>query len=155
MLDEVNPDAEILPCHYTKMPKTWWESLLTTAYSGEILEDPADTETDLETYTVNWCSVTSPVELLWILEAAMAGRFGQVIRAKGILPYDKYWLKFDIAGGRASIRGIGEDRQESLKAECVWIGRGLDRLAIKKHLHASYKTFISVAGRDASTKESS
>lgn len=144
VLDEINPNAEMLPCHYTQMPKEWWESLLATAYSGEKLETPEEAETDLETYTLNWCSVNSPVELLWILESAMAGRFGQVIRAKGILPYNRDWLKFDIAGGRAAISGMEEEAREGLKAECVWIGRGLDRFAIKDALHASYKTFIQV-----------
>lgn len=131
---EINPRASILPCHYTKMPDVWWESLLETAYDGTVLQQTDEGGIDLETYTQKGCTVDSPATLLCLLEQAVRGRFGQIVRAKGLLPAGKDWVRFDIVEGRISIEGLGIETgrpaPQNLSPECVWIGRAIDRLAL-------------------------
>ena len=130
---EMNPEAYVLPCHYTKMDQEWWDSLLTTSYSGESIKQVEDSSIDLETYTVYNCRMVSPVALLWLLERVIRGYFGQIIRAKGILPAGKEWVRFDVVNGKVAITGFDEST-ENAKAECVWIGRAIDRLALRDYL---------------------
>lgn len=127
---ELNPNAAVLPRHYTKMPREWWDSILVTAYDGGLLAEVDESTLDLETCTVKNCRVDSPVTLLWILEQAVRGRFGEIRRAKGLLPAGKDWVRFDIADGSISIMGLDGDI-ETKSAQCVFIGRGLDRLLIR------------------------
>ncbi|MBQ3405612.1 MAG: GTP-binding protein, partial [Oscillospiraceae bacterium] len=86
-----------------------------------------------ETYTVYNCRMVSPVALLWLLERVIRGYFGQIIRAKGILPAGKEWVRFDVVNGKVAITGFDEST-ENAKAECVWIGRAIDRLALRDYL---------------------
>ncbi len=138
IIEETGSRAELLDRHYTLMPDTWWNSLLMTAYDGKVMQSDADMESGLETYSVSHANVSSPAELLCILDQALNGRFGEIVRAKGIIPAGGEMVRFDIAGGRITITGFDTEDGTEAKAECVWIGRGLDRLAIKKYLHATF-----------------
>jgi G3E family GTPase len=131
----INPDAEILQQHYTKMPQEWWDSLLKTSYKGNVLEEVGEAELELESCTVRDGNVISPLELLWILEKALYGGYGNVVRAKGILKAGKEWIRYDLAGGRIAITGY-EEANEKTKGECVFIGQGLDRIGLLMDLHA-------------------
>lgn len=130
---EINPDAELIPRHYTKMPQDWWDSLLVTAPDGRDLKEVDESALDLETYTIANCRAYSPVSLLWLLEQAVRGRFGEILRAKGVMPAGKDWVSFDIVNGKISIAGVG-GIPENMKPECTWIGRAIDRLLLRKFL---------------------
>ncbi len=134
-VEELNPDAELLSGHYTAQDPEWFRDLLRVTWSGEIAPIASDADVGLETCTIKGCSVSSPVEMLAILDNAIREKYGQVIRAKGILPAGKEWIRFDIAGGRICITGFSEEEDEGSgldpdNAESVWIGRGLDRFAL-------------------------
>jgi len=138
---EVNETAEVLPVHYTKMNDEWWNSLLTTNYNGEKLEEVDESSLGLETFPIKNCAADSPVALMWILEAALSGVFGQIIRAKGILKAGPAWVKFDIAGGKYCIEGLGEEESKNVKAECVFIGRAIDLIALKMMMQSVTPSF--------------
>ncbi len=134
-IHEINPDTTVLDRHYTGMPQEWWDSLLTTAYDGKDLNETDEPVLNLETYTVRDCSVISPAALLWILEGAVFGRFGEIIRAKGILPAGRDWVRFDVVNGVISVEGCGDNyEKEGAEAECVWIGRAVDIIGIRRFL---------------------
>ena len=137
---EINPDAEVLNGHYTAQDEGWFKELLRTTYSGMVVNTESEREVGLESLTVDECSVGSPVELLMLLDDAIRGMYGEIVRAKGILPSNGEWLRFDIAGGRIGITGFtDEDAEETgggLKAQSVFIGRGIDRFALMSKLGA-------------------
>ena len=137
---KLNPEAEVLPMHYSRMPQDWWDSILQTTYDGKRLAEVDETGLDLETCTVESCRAASPASLLWILQQAVRGRFGEIVRAKGVLPAGKDWVRFDITGGTLSITGFVNSTGE--KAECVWIGRALDRMALRGFLMDSDYAYI-------------
>lgn len=132
-VNDLNPEASVLPAHYTQMPQEWWDSVLTSAYDGGSLEEVDESALDLETYTVKDCHVDSPASLLWMLERAVRGYYGEIRRAKGLLPAGKDWVRFDIADGIISITGF-EGSISPHAAQCVWIGRALDRLLLRSML---------------------
>ncbi len=130
---KINPKADVLQCHYTKMPEEWWEEILHTSYNGEGLNETDKAPLELETFTLENCRAASPVSLLCVLEQAVRGRFGSIVRAKGILPAGKDWVSFDIVSGAITITGIGE-APAGIRSECVWIGRAIDRVRLRKCL---------------------
>ena len=138
---ELNPEAELLSGHYTKQGTEWFRGLLRQSWSGDVVSIESDSDIGLETFTVDDCEMSSPVELLAVLDNAIRGRYGEIVRAKGILPAGKEWVRFDIAGERVCITGFtDEDAQYEMpsgkKAESVWIGRGLDRFALMEKMNA-------------------
>ncbi len=130
---ELNPSASVSERHYSLEPDSWWQSLLNPA-TVQVGTEPSYAESkspDLETFTVKNCSVASPVTLLWLLERVVRGECGFIVRAKGILPAGKDWVRFDVVGGRISVEGT-EPVAGCSGAECVWIGRGINRNFIEK-----------------------
>ncbi len=141
---EVNETAEVLSVHYTKMDDDWWNSLLMTTYDGETLEEVDECSLGLETFPIKDCSADSPVALMWILEMALRGAFGQIVRAKGLLQASGIWLRFDIAGDRYSITGLDEEESRDVRPECVFIGRAIDRISLRRILQQEYTTHVRV-----------
>ena len=70
-------------------------------------------------------------ELEEALQALDEGKFGQVLRAKGILPGQEQWFYFDYVPGEAEVRTGGADVTGRL---CV-IGSGLDEDALARLFH--------------------
>lgn len=132
----LNPGAELLTVHYTKMDDAWWDALLTTSYDGKRLNEVNESALGMESYPFKDCKLNSPVALMWLLEAALNGAFGKVVRAKGIVQAGPAWVRFDIAGGRYSIVGLDEDESRDAKPECVFIGQAVDTLALQKAMQA-------------------
>jgi len=131
---QINETAEVLRTHYTKMDDAWWNSLLTTAYDGARLEEVDESTLELETFSIRDCCADSPVALMWILEMALRGAFGQIIRAKGLLQAGSVWVRFDIAAQQYSIVGLDEEESREAHAECVFIGRAIDRIPLQRML---------------------
>ena len=70
----------------------------------------------------------SPTHLIWLLDAASAGVFGKLARAKGTLPCGNQWVKFDLVERAWAITG-DEPQEES---RCVFIGRDLLRHGLRE-----------------------
>lgn len=59
-----------------------------------------------------------------VLDAAVAGHFGQVARLKGLARVGKGWIQFDVAGGKKSMTAFAASAAET--ARVVAIGSALD-----------------------------
>lgn len=129
---EMNPQAEVIAkSSYADIPDEWWNSLLTRALDGSVLKDAADDEDDgpdLETMALTHAELPSPTHLIWLLDAASAGVFGKLARAKGTLSCGNQWVKFDLVERAWAITG-DEPQEES---RCVFIGRDLLRHGIRE-----------------------
>ena len=129
---EMNPQAEVIAeSSYAAIPDEWWNGLLTRALDGSVLKDPAsekDEEPDLETMALTHAELPSPTHLIWLLDAASAGVFGKLARAKGTLPCGNQWVKFDLVERAWAITG-DEPQEES---RCVFIGRELLRHGLRE-----------------------
>lgn len=131
-ISALSPAAELLPVHYTNMDDEWWEALLATDYEGRKLEKVNESALGMESFPIKGCRVDNPVALMWVLEAALNGAFGQIVRAKGLLQAGPAWVRFDIAAGRYSIVGLDEEESRNAKPECVFIGHAIDMVALRK-----------------------
>ena len=129
---EMNPQAEVIAeSSYADIPDEWWNGLLTRALDGSVLKDPAGEEDegpDLETMALTHAELPSPTHLIWLLDAASAGVFGKLARAKGTLPCGNQWVKFDLVERAWAITG-DEPQEES---RCVFIGRNLLRHGLRE-----------------------
>ena len=129
---EMNPQAEVIAkSSYADIPDEWWNGLLTRALDGSVLKDPAsekDEGPDLETMALTHAELPSPTHLIWLLDAASAGVFGKLARAKGTLPCGNQWVKFDLVEREWAITG-DEPQEES---RCVFIGRDLLRHGLRE-----------------------
>ena len=129
---EINPQAEVIAeSSYADIPDEWWNGLLTRALDGSVLKDPAsekDEGPDLETMALTHAELPSPTHLIWLLDAASAGVFGKLARAKGTLPCGNQWVKFDLVERAWAITG-DEPQEES---RCVFIGRDLLRHGLRE-----------------------
>ena len=129
---EMNPQAEVIAeSSYADIPDEWWNSLLTRALDGSVLKDPAsekDEGPDLQTMALTHAELPSPTHLIWLLDAASAGVFGKLARAKGTLPCGNQWVKFDLVERAWAITG-DEPQEES---RCVFIGRDLLRHGLRE-----------------------
>ena len=129
---EMNPQAEVIAeSSYADIPDEWWNGLLTRALDGSVLKDPAsekDEGLDLETMALTHAELQSPTHLIWLLDAASAGVFGKLARAKGTLPCGNQWVKFDLVERAWAITG-DEPQEES---RCVFIGRDLLRHGLRE-----------------------
>ena len=129
---EMNPQAEVIAeSSYADIPDEWWNGLLTRALDGSVLKDPVsekDEGPDLETMALTHAELPSPTHLIWLLDAASAGVFGKLARAKGTLPCGNQWVKFDLVERAWAITG-DEPQEES---RCVFIGRDLLRHRLRE-----------------------
>ena len=129
---EMNPQAEVIAeSSYADIPDEWWNALLTRALDGSVLKDPAsekDEGPDLQTMALTHAELPSPTHLIWLLDAASAGVFGKLARAKGTLPCGNQWIKFDLVERAWAITG-DEPQEES---RCVFIGRDLLRHGLRE-----------------------
>lgn len=129
---EMNPQAEVIAeSSYADIPDEWWNSLLTRALNGSSLTDAAsekDEGPDLETMALTHAELPSPTHLIWLLDAASAGVFGKLARAKGTLPCGNQWVKFDLVERAWAVTG-DEPQEES---RCVFIGRDLLRHGLRE-----------------------
>ena len=72
--------------------------------------------------------------LILFLEDILHGEFGSVIRAKGTLRTGREWVRFDVADGLYAVTGTEDDYPVT---QCVFIGRDLNREALKGRLQAA------------------
>ena len=76
----------------------------------------------------------SPGGLILLLEDMLRGEFGSVVRAKGTLRAGGEWVRFDVADGLYAVTGTEDDDPAT---QCVFIGRNLDREALRGRFHAA------------------
>lgn len=127
----INTEAHIVRTPYDSIPPEWWENILheplhasfrTPLFSKKIAEP------DIESLSFSGICFDSIESLSQILSVLLEGRFGKVVRAKGFVPINGQWAKFDIAGERYKI----EDCPSMKTAKAVVIGSALEKSALEK-----------------------
>ena len=127
----INTEAHIIRTPYDSIPPEWWENILqeplhasfrTPLFSKKIAGP------DIESLSFSGIRFYSIESLSQILSVLLEGRFGKVVRAKGFVPINGQWAKFDIAGERYKI----EDCPQMKTAKAVVIGSALEKSALEK-----------------------
>ncbi len=133
---ELNPLAEIISNHYSRMEEGWWKDLLDIGASKNMgeLENHEDSDISFAQVSVSKAGLHNVGELVTFLEDCLRGEFGKVARAKGTLWVDNEFLRFDLADRMYLITGSPDDN-----CQCVVIGRGLDEKKIRQRLSPSVK----------------
>lgn len=134
-IHEINPSADIITEHYSRMDNAWWESLLSCEDSLD--EDIAKTEeaSELMSVDINLASFDGISELVIFLEDALRGTFGFIARAKGVIKVGNEWIRFDLADKMYSI--VGEQSAKP-KTQSVFFGKDIDKEHLLDRLN-SYK----------------
>ena len=154
-LKRLNPSAELCPGHYKMAADDWWEELLSDLEEASgAAEETAPRNTGSctgwkpgrsallvqrkdenlpDTFSMEEAYVQTPEALLLFLEELIRGRYGNIIRAKGLLAAGKCCLRFDVADGRYSVR-LEERKSEEEEAPgtAVFIGHAIARQAIRR-----------------------
>ncbi|MGI6755161.1 MAG: CobW family GTP-binding protein [Atopobiaceae bacterium] len=141
-----NPQASVESHPIKAIPDTWFFSLLqdaqtpnaapqsTTTLPSQSAHASASTQPELETFSLEGVTLRSEGDLLVLLEQAIHGALGDIIRAKGMLACGQNcqngqnWVCFDLVDGSYSITG-GE---KIVQPAAVFIGQNLNRAKLRR-----------------------
>lgn len=132
-VEKYTHQAEIIVKPYSNQPFDWWDKLWRRTLNGEILPPPRNPDAGLDSVGLLKPRLPSPFDLTILLEKIIRGKFGNIVRAKGILATGKEKLRFDVAGGQYSLMGIDD---ENADPKAVFIGRNIDSRALRRILDA-------------------
>lgn len=136
-LRSMNSEAEIVFSPYAGRDADWFASLLDRGLDGQDLSAPvSDDELHMETFGMHGVALDSPAKLIALLDAISFGVFGTVLRAKGILPCNGAWLRFDVVDGTWGITGFDGTAPDT--SEAVFIGQDLKRPWLRELLLSDY-----------------
>lgn len=125
-INKINPLANVVLDHYTKMDDTWWNLLLQTLHTGDIIETKEEEKENFDSFSLQNVSMKSPLDMLLLLENMIRFKYGNIIRAKGSLNMDEINLKFDLVDGNYAIL-FDENKSTS---NLVFIGNNIDKNSI-------------------------
>lgn len=132
-------EIEILKEHYTKKNKDWWEKILKSfldeKYSVKESEEPEEMP---DSISMKGCELENENLFIILLEDAIRGRFGDIVRAKGFIKCGKSYLRFDITGERYAITGANENNE----LEIVFIGKNINRKLLREIFQPVYRENI-------------
>ena len=149
----LNADAEIISSHYSTMDDQWWNALFEGSESaakvveapeyrkrslGYSLNDVAQKLGQPQQITLKNVALSSPAELIVLLEDVLRGRFGYIPRAKGVVLVGAEYLRFDLADNLYAI--IGADEKEP-KSQLTFIGNRLDVEGLRARFEKSSESF--------------
>ena len=153
---ERNPAAEVVDAPYRELPDAWYRRLLDgrdgddtanggpTLRPGEPARDTGDEDAvaagpDIGTLTIEDAELPTPDHLFWFLDALTAGTFGDIPRAKGIMPCGSAldeWLRFDVVDRAWAVTGAPVPEDEH--AQAVFIGPQIRRTWLLEVLSPSH-----------------
>lgn len=127
-LHDVNPRAVVVDRPWDELDTSWFLGLLEHDLRPGTTEGKAPAAQD-EFESLSLADVSLPTEghLLWFLDALVAGVFGEVVRAKGILPCGSQWLRFDVVDRMWSVTGADPEEAGEKGAVAVFIGPKVHR----------------------------
>lgn len=130
-IHKIRPDLKIQTEHYSKMDKAWFMNLLQGEggeFSREIVTGGAE-ENPLDEVSLRGMNFSSPGNLVSFLQAILMGRFGNIVRAKGVVKAGAELLRFDLADSTYAIK---EEDPDYAVIQAVFIGRNLASEELKK-----------------------
>ena len=132
-----NPGACVVARPYGELETSWFEGLL----AGPEAERPAAgsdgargasaSEEGFESLSLAGAALPTESHFIWLLDAVVAGVFGQVARAKGTVRCAGRLLRFDVVDRAWSLTGAeaaGDEEQPT----AVFIGVGLKRMWLRE-----------------------
>jgi len=127
-LRELNPIAHVVHAKYGVLAEgalndatLLAKETLPTEHEDE--EHHHDEALGLETWSPRISGTYDESALRALLQMMVGGEFGNVLRAKGLLPVRRGWVRFDVAGGQVSVSAFAPKGEEVARA--VLIGRDL------------------------------
>lgn len=122
-IKELNSNADILKEDYQLFGKIKWDEFLQRPWSRGINKSNGKEEVEIDNIGFSGVCFEDISLFESYMGAIMRGRFGEVIRAKGFLPINNIWSKFDIVNDKYSIEKI-----ESMdSSKIILIGKNLKK----------------------------
>ena len=166
-IHEIRPDVEIVSEHYSGKDEAWFRGILDAsdvaapAVGGS---GDADCATDpLDEVSLREMTFQSPGALVSFLNSILLGRFGNVVRGKGVVRCGRELLRFDFADNMYAIKAEDEpaledegdggsceddERRKEVPVQAVFIGRDLRAEEIKKAGNVLTRPFDDNDSRD-------
>lgn len=103
----INPAAQIVSEHYTRMGPDFWQGLLARRWDGTVETPPETAGPQIlpDSYSLRRVSLRAPGQLILLAEGLIRGAYGNIIRAKGVVEAGGVPLRLDVADGRYVIGG--------------------------------------------------
>lgn len=133
-----NPDAQVVARPYDQLPDSFFLDLLERHLDPDHVApaapDAPAAEDEFESVSFEDVSLPTEGHLLWLLDALVAGAFGEVVRAKGALPCGDRWLRFDVVDRAWSVTGAEEAQEAGERPVAVFIGPSVRRPPLRAAL---------------------
>ena len=127
-IKKINPDALIYSEDYSLYDEKWWADILEADWTDDKeFVDRTGITSNIENIGFTNISFDSIDVFEGYMSAIMRGRFGNIVRAKGFLPINNVWGKFDIVGDKYTLTKI-EPMEES---KLILIGSDLNKDELK------------------------
>ncbi|OUC52198.1 hypothetical protein B7939_01910 [Eggerthia catenaformis] len=126
-----NPDISIYKGHYKNLNDQWWDDLW-LSHDVKIIKENSE-NISLDTLTLYHPKISHIGEFVFFLEEMLRGKYGKIIRAKGLVQCQDIILRFDLADKQYAI--IESNIQNNIQS--VFIGSYLNKIALSTKLKAS------------------
>ncbi|MBO4235712.1 MAG: GTP-binding protein [Firmicutes bacterium] len=135
-IHKIRPDLAIQRAHYSHMDKAWFMKLLAGGSGGnqrtsaaEMRREYEEEQEHLDEVSIRGMTFASPGNLVSFLQSILMGRFGNIVRAKGVAKAGKELIRFDLADSTYAVK---EEDSGSAVIQAVFIGRNLDGEGLRK-----------------------
>lgn len=162
-LAEHAPAAQVVQDNWEELDASWFLGLLqqgtiqvapssaSAAANGTAVAG-ADSDPDFERLSLSHVSLPSESHLLWFMDALVAGVFGKIQRAKGVLWCGGQMLRFDVVGTQWQVSGavdegqqLGQDEKEvgaSQDSVAIFIGHELRKSWLREVLIPEIRALV-------------
>ena len=135
-LKKINPKGRIITEHYSLMNQSEWNRLFEVGYDGILLKPKKETELlDIDTFSLADAIVSSPEQLLLMLEDLIRGKYGNIIRAKGQIEARGQKFRFDVSDGQYIVSGADSE----LENKAIFIGKNIQRQKLRRNFFEKIK----------------
>lgn len=126
-IKNINTNAEIVVDDYRKFDDSWFGSLLERTLDRDITKSDSSASSNIENIGFRGVEFKDLQTFEAYMGAIMRGSFGKVVRAKGFLPINEVWAKFDIVDNSYTITQIDPMKESKL----IIIGTDINKDELK------------------------
>lgn len=127
-----NENCEIYINHYKNYDESFFFNLLKSNKElNEVNDEKEVSSLPIEEFSIdNEIKIKSEIELISFLEDLTRGFYGDILRSKGFIKLNKYYLNFDLVNNLYSIRAV--KKSDEIKEGIVVIGYNLNKGELRK-----------------------
>lgn len=127
-----NENCEIFIKHYKNYDESFFFNLLKSNKElNEVNDEKEVSSLPIEEFSIdNEIKIKSEIELISFLEDLTRGFYGDILRSKGYIKLNKYYLNFDLVNNLYSIRAV--EKSDEIKEGIVVIGYNLNKGELRK-----------------------